>query len=795
MSNNRNEKIILILIILTILFTIMGGSLAYLSWVSSDAQKTNVTFATGVDFSCSADGGGNITEDDAILVPTEVNNDTTENYIKREIKVTPTITGKNLNILMDLWLDINKLDSGLSTSENVKYALTTSSTSNSEGVVTTGTFHGMKANEKINLLSDEIYSITTTNTYYLWIWIDAAQTTLETAGQTFNLSLNGSCSMAASIVGNTLSKINNYNNDSVEVLLSNPYDRDIETTVSYEDEILKDDITVPAETEEMSVEVYVTESVIRKAINSTTNYLTVTVLDNGRETKYNTNVGFTKTVHYLHSGSNSSTDFFGQTFDKSTIKSITFVDNNNVPSDAVGSMDVSSDSSGSIMAWYYKASDYTDDNELYDFYIGSSDGLVYAPSNSNFLFTSMKNVVTFDFAKFDTSNTTSMNSMFAYCASVVNLDLSSFNTSKVSDLSGSFRNMSKLQTINLSSFKTSNVTSLQSTFENNTSLIELDLSNWNTEKLTSMHDTFSSCKSLKKLNLTGWKTPKLVNMYMTFRNCSSLISLDLSSFDTSNVTTMDMLFSSCSSLQSLNLSNWNTEKVANMYSMFSDCTSLTSLDLTSFNVKSITSGNIFSFDNCTALKTVKFGKNLNFSGVTTMTKMFYNCSSLEELDLSMFDTSSVTSLANTFERCSNLKTLNLSGWNTENVTTMSQTFRDCPNLQELNLSSFKTPKVTTMWGMFIGDTNLKKVNMSNVTFIENVSIGGMFKNATGIEEIDLRNADFTIASVDTTGTYPTFGYSNSGGPKADAKIIVKDATQKEWFNEKVPRFTNIVIAS
>ena len=57
MNNNRNKKIILVLIILTVIFTMMGGSLAYLLWVSSEAQKTNITFAIGVDFSCSADGG------------------------------------------------------------------------------------------------------------------------------------------------------------------------------------------------------------------------------------------------------------------------------------------------------------------------------------------------------------------------------------------------------------------------------------------------------------------------------------------------------------------------------------------------------------------------------------------------------------------------------------------------------------------------------------------------------------------------------------------------------------------
>ncbi len=67
--------------------------------------------------------------------------------------------------------------------------------------------------------------------------------------------------MTPSIVSN----INNHNNDTVEVVLSNPNDYDIGVMVSYEDEILKDNITVPAVTEEMVVEVPVTEKVIRKA--------------------------------------------------------------------------------------------------------------------------------------------------------------------------------------------------------------------------------------------------------------------------------------------------------------------------------------------------------------------------------------------------------------------------------------------------------------------------------------------------------------------------------------------------
>ncbi len=56
----KNRNILTILLVLTIIFNIMGGSLAYYNWQTSESQKTVVTFTVEKQFSCSADGGGNI---------------------------------------------------------------------------------------------------------------------------------------------------------------------------------------------------------------------------------------------------------------------------------------------------------------------------------------------------------------------------------------------------------------------------------------------------------------------------------------------------------------------------------------------------------------------------------------------------------------------------------------------------------------------------------------------------------------------------------------------------------------
>ncbi len=201
MDNDKNKKIILVLGILTVIFTIIGGSLAYFSWISSEAQKTNIVFTVERTFSCAADGGGSITNNSAMIVPTLVNSSTSSNYIKREVKVTPTINESGKTIYMDLWLDINKLDSGLSNSTHFNYAFTATDSYPTEAT-RSGNFNGKKVGDKVMLLDSETFSASDTSTYYLWIWLDANETSSDTMDQSFSLSLNGSCTDAIPVEPN-----------------------------------------------------------------------------------------------------------------------------------------------------------------------------------------------------------------------------------------------------------------------------------------------------------------------------------------------------------------------------------------------------------------------------------------------------------------------------------------------------------------------------------------------------------------------------------------------------------------
>ncbi|MBQ8219432.1 MAG: hypothetical protein IJZ79_06740, partial [Bacilli bacterium] len=92
---------------------------------------------------------------------------------------------------MDLWLDIERLDAGLSDSSNFIYSLTnTSANTPYDNPIVLGTFKGLGQGYKINLLNS---NTNTEGEYTLWIWLDAKETSSTTMNQNFTLKLNGEC--------------------------------------------------------------------------------------------------------------------------------------------------------------------------------------------------------------------------------------------------------------------------------------------------------------------------------------------------------------------------------------------------------------------------------------------------------------------------------------------------------------------------------------------------------------------------------------------------------------------------
>ena len=425
--------------------------------------------------------------------------------------------------------------------------------------------------------------------------------------------------------------------------------------------------------------------------------------------------------------------------DKSTIKEIYFVNDNIVPTDALGSKSGNSDSS--IMTWYTES----DTEGQYKVYIGSDNGITSFPTNSSSLFNSYTNVISINLDNIDTSKVTNIQAMFAKCSNLISLDLSNFDTSNVTsmntyDVRGLFQNCSKLISLNLSNFDTSKVSDFTDMFAGCSSLKTLDLSSFDTSNATYMSGMFYGCSSLILLDLSNFNTSKVIDMgksgrYIAggmFEGCSSLTSLDLSSFDTSSVNSMNQMFKGCSKLISLNLSSFDISNVTSIDAMFEKCSSIETLDLSSF-------------------KTFK---------ATSMASMFHGCSKLTNIDLSNLVTTQVTSLKGMFAYCTSLKKVDFIHFATPNLTSVYQIFWNAYSLEEIDLSSLKPTNLTDFGMICNGCSKLKKVNF------------------TGF--------DFNKVDGDSGNTYSQFrNVPNS------LEVTVTDCNQVGYFNNKFPQFTNV----
>ena len=207
--SDREATIVVVFLLLGLVFTLLGSTLAYFIW---RGNITSINFTITRSFECSGDMGGTISSNQ--LAPASCTNSTYA--IQREVTVNPVINSPGMSIYMDLWLNVTQIDEGLANSENFKYALTSSPNSCTDGVISSGTFIDK---DSVELFSSKpfTYQIGLTQrpdlsqTYYLYVWLDAAEEDTATQGNNFTLTLGGQCTQGPYLTGGAAMLINKAN--------------------------------------------------------------------------------------------------------------------------------------------------------------------------------------------------------------------------------------------------------------------------------------------------------------------------------------------------------------------------------------------------------------------------------------------------------------------------------------------------------------------------------------------------------------------------------------------------------
>ncbi len=247
---------------------------------------------------------------------------------------------------------------------------------------------------------------------------------------------------------------------------------------------------------------------------------------------------------------------------------------------------------------------------------------------------------------------------------------------------------------------------------------------------------------VERMDLSALDTSQVTNMSSMFYNCQNLTTLDLSNFDTTNVEKATSMFEWSTRLTEITFGEKCTfENATDLGAMFNNCQSVEELDVSSFNTENVKSMNAM-FQTCPKLENIIFGDNFNTSNVTKMANMFLNCSGLNSLDISHFDTSNVTNMGTMFAYCSGLTSLNLSNFDTSKVTKMSCMFEGCSGLTSLTLSeNFDTSKVTDMSQMFWKCSKLTNLTLPESFNTSNVvNMSRMFQACSSLTDLTLPKA-------------------------------------------------------
>ena len=461
-------------------------------------------------------------------------------------------------------------------------------------------------------------------------------------------------------------------------------------------------------------------------------------------------------------------------------------------------------------------------------------------------------------ANLDTSKVTDMEKMFFVCSGLATLDLSSFDTSNVTHMYGMFAGCSGLTALDLSSFDTSNVTNMESMFSGCSGLAALNMVSFDTSNVMYMGYMFYRCSKLETIYAsdkfkTASVTMAIANSHEMFYGCTLLVggagtkyngnytdktyahidggasapgyftAKDASSLASDFtgapqlvsdrayailyedgelvfqkqsepqsdkavlktysayipagfvgtwtvpwlefkesirvVTFADVIkpastagwFQGCVNLQRVeNLGNLDASNVTSMSRMFYECSSLTALDLSGLNASKATDMS-YMFALCRNLTKLDVSR-FDTSHVTNMSYMFWACKSLTTLDLSAFDTSNVTDMRWMFSGCSALTALNVSGFKTSNVTNMDVMFAFCESLTALDVSGFNTSKVTDMGCMFQSCCGLTALDVSKFDTSNVTNMNGMFELCFGLTALNVSGFD-TSNATDMNGMF------------------------------------------
>ena len=353
----------------------------------------------------------------------------------------------------------------------------------------------------------------------------------------------------------------------------------------------------------------------------------------------------------------------------------------------------------------------------------------------SYMFYGCKALYSIYLQSFNTVNVEYMNEMFRNCYSLKYLDLGHFNAQKVKEFYGTFYNCHSLTSLILPytiDFKISQLTATSYMFYNCSKLTSINFDKLNLTNVKNMGYMFYGCYSLKELRISSYYNgphdlnPKNVQyLYYTFYNCSCLTRVNISNWNLEKVIQMNNMFEYCSSLETIIFPKFNANQLKNIEYIFSNCISLKHIDLSTFQNTYNLVNMSHMFENSSIIKIELL--TFNFTNVKDISFMLAGCKNLTSVNFKNFHINSLIYTNSLFYCCYSFSSGSLGGLNTEKVIDMSRMFYNCSSIQSASLN-FNTSKVINMDEMFYGCSKLNFLNITTFVGDSLLSNKDMFGN-------------------------------------------------------------------
>lgn len=135
---------------------------------------------------------------------------------------------------------------------------------------------------------------------------------------------------------------------------------------------------------------------------------------------------------------------------------------------------------------------------------------------------------------------------------------------------------------------------------------------------------------------------------------------------------------------------------------------------------------------------------VNVTGITDTSEMFFRCYELETIDLQGLDMSRVTNMSWMFGCCYSLLEIDMHGMDLRKVKDVSDCFYDCSNLYKCDFTGVKTANLKNISGFVQRCTNIQELDLSMFDFSNVTEADDMFIMFNSIIKITLPPIHFEI---------------------------------------------------